>query len=55
MEIKKIIPIICMLSVAVMIIWGMVAKDWSQSWIAVVIGGIIIVCLSGWNKMKKNQ
>ena len=55
MDIKKIIPIICMLSVGVMVVWGLLANDWSKSWIAVVIGGIIVACLSVWNGMNKNK
>ncbi len=55
MDIKKIIPIICMLSVGVMVVWGLLANDWSKSWIAVVIGGIIVACLSVWNGMSKNK
>ena len=31
MDIKKIIPIICMLSVGVMVVWGLLANDWSKS------------------------
>ena len=55
MDIKKTIPIICMLSVGVMVIWGMLADDWSKSWIAVFIGGIIVACLSVWNGMNKKK
>lgn len=55
MGIKKIIPIICMLSVGVMVVWGMLANDWSKSWIAVVIGGIIVACLSVWNGTNKKK
>ena len=55
MDIKKTIPIICMLSVGVMVVWGFLANDWSKSWIAVVIGGIIVACLSVWNGMNKKK
>ena len=53
MDLKKLIPVISILSVAVMIIWGMVANDWSKSWIAVFVGGIIITCLSIWKGKEK--
>lgn len=46
MDTKKLIPIISIISVAVMIIWGTVAKDWSKSWLAVFVGGIIITVIS---------
>ena len=41
MDYKKLTAIIPMISVVVMLVWGLVAKDWSQCWIAVVIGGVI--------------
>jgi uncharacterized BrkB/YihY/UPF0761 family membrane protein len=53
MDVKKLIPIICILSVAVMVVWGVIANDWSKSWIAVFVGGIIVTCLSIWGKSKK--
>ena len=53
MDLKKLIPIVCMLSVGVMVVWGLLAKDWSKSWIAVFIGGIIVVILSVLSKQKK--
>ena len=51
MDIKKLIPIICMLSVGVMVVLGLIANDWSKSWIAVLVGGIIVACLSGTNRI----
>lgn len=50
MDMKKLIPVISIVSVAVMIVWGLLANDWSKSWIAVFIGGIIITILSIINK-----
>lgn len=55
MDIKKLIPIISILSVGVMVVWGLIAKDWSKSWIAVMVGGIIIACLSVWNGSNKKK
>ncbi|MBQ6399419.1 MAG: hypothetical protein IJI21_04790 [Clostridia bacterium] len=50
MDNKKLIPAISMISVGAMVVWGLLANDWSKSWIAVVIGGIIIAVLSVVNK-----
>ena len=41
MDYKKLSTIIPMLSVAVMIAWGVLGNDWGRSWIAVAIGGIL--------------
>ena len=32
MDTKKLIPIISMVSVLVMFLWGYLANDWSKSW-----------------------
>jgi hypothetical protein len=50
MDNKKLIPVISMVSVGVMVIWGTLANDWSKSWIAVMAGGIAIAALSIINK-----
>ena len=50
MDNKKLIPVISIVSVGVMVIWGLLAKDWSKSWIAVMVGGIAIAVLSILNK-----
>ena len=41
-QIKKIIGIV---SVIVMLLWGFLGNGWSRSWLAVVIGGLIIAIL----------
>ncbi|MBR5110273.1 MAG: hypothetical protein IK099_08760 [Clostridia bacterium] len=41
MDYKKLSMIIPMVSVAVMIAWGVLGNDWGRSWIAVAIGGIL--------------
>ena len=46
MDIKKWIPVIAIVSVGVMVVWGVLAKDWSRSWLAVFIGGIAITALN---------
>ena len=52
MDLKKLNKIIPIVSVAVMVIWGTLAKDWSKSWLAVFAGGIIIAAISIFNKDK---
>ena len=41
MDLKKLTAIIPMVSVLVMVIWGMLANDWSKSWITVMVGGVL--------------
>ena len=41
MDYKKLTAIIPILSVCVMLVWGLIANDWSKCWIAVVIGGVL--------------
>ena len=46
MDIKKLIPIISIVSVVVMMLWGFIGNDWGHSWLAVFVGGCIIAILS---------
>ena len=46
MNLKKLNTIIPIVSVAVMIIWGTLANDWSKSWLAVFVGGILMTVLN---------
>lgn len=46
MDLKKLNTIIPIISVAVMIIWGTLAKDYSHSWLAVFVGGIIMAVIN---------
>ena len=55
MDTKKLIPIISMVSVLVMFLWGYLANDWSKSWLAVFAGGIIIAAISIFNKDKDGK
>ena len=50
MDIKKLIPIICIVSVLVMVIWGTLAKTYQHSWLAVFAGGCVVAILSILNK-----
>ncbi len=42
MDLKKLNVIIPIVSVGVMIVWSTVTNDWSKSWLAVFVGGIIM-------------
>ena len=58
MDTKKLIPIIAMVSVLIMFLWGYLVPDgWSKSWLAVFAGGIIITAISIMNndKGKKDE
>ena len=50
MDKQKLIPVISIISVGVMAVWGFLANDWSKSWIAVFVGGIVIAVLSVLNR-----
>ena len=53
---KLLIPIIAMVSVAVMVVWGFLGNAWNISWIAVFIGGclmaILAIVMGAMNKKK---
>lgn len=53
MNIKLLNIIIPMVSVGVMIVWGTIAKDWSKSWLAVFVGGILMAILNVIDRNKK--
>ena len=54
MNLKMWIPIVAIVSVAVMVIWGFVANSWQYCWLSVFVGGIIMAILSIVNaNMKK--
>ena len=46
MDIKKLIPIISIVSVLVMFVWSYAAHSWEHSWLAVFAGGLVITVLS---------
>lgn len=46
MDLKKLNVIIPIVSVGVMVVWSTVAKDWSKSWLAVFVGGILMTVLN---------
>lgn len=54
MNLKMWIPIVAIVSVAVMVIWGFVANSWQYCWLSVFVGGIVMAILSIVNaNMKK--
>lgn len=46
MDLKKLNAIIPIVSVGVMVVWGTVTNDWSKSWLAVFVGGILMTVLN---------
>ena len=55
MNTKKLIPIISMVSVLVMFVWGYLAGSFAHSWLAVFAGGIVIAALSILGKGKQAE
>jgi len=55
MDTKKLIPIISIVSVLIMFVWGYLAGSFEHSWLAVFAGGIAIAVLSIVNKNKKQD
>ena len=46
MNLKILIPIIAIVSVGVMIVWGTLAGSYQYSWLACFVGGIAIAVVS---------
>lgn len=46
MKLKVLIPIIAIVSVGVMIVWGTLAGSYQHSWLACFVGGIAIAIVS---------
>lgn len=46
MNLKVLIPIIAIVSVGVMIVWGTLAGSYQYSWLACFVGGITIAVVS---------
>ena len=55
MKQKFLIPIIAIISVAAMVVWGTIANSYQYSWLAVFVGGIAIVIVSILNKSKNDK
>lgn len=46
MDLKKIIPVICILSGVAMVVWGTLEGTYAHSWLSVFVGGALIAVLS---------
>lgn len=55
MKLKVWIPIIAIVSVGAMVIWGTIAGSYQHSWLAVFAGGIAIAVVSILNKSKNDK
>lgn len=55
MNAKKLIPVICMISVLVMLVWGYLAHSFKHSWLAVFAGGIIVAAISILSRDKEDK
>ena len=55
MNSKMLIPIIAIISVAAMVVWGTIANSYQYSWLAVFAGGIAIVIVSFLTKSKNGK
>lgn len=55
MKPKYLIPIIAIISVGIMVVWGILAKSFQYSWLAVFAGGIVIAVVSIINKSKNDK
>ena len=45
-NLKILIPIIAIISVAVMLIWGFISGSWQYCWLSVFVGGCLIAIVS---------
>ncbi|MEE0957357.1 MAG: hypothetical protein UH734_04635 [Ruminococcus sp.] len=46
MKLKYLIPIIAIISVGIMVVWGTLAGSYQHSWLACFVGGIAIAVVS---------
>ena len=53
MDLKKLNVIIPIVSVGVMVVWSTVTNDWSKSWLAVFVGGILMTVLNIMGKKER--
>jgi hypothetical protein len=55
MDMRKMIPVIAMIGVLVMFIWGYLEGTFAHSWLAVMAAGIVIVAVSIIGKGKQGS
>jgi len=54
MDLRKMIPVIAMIGVFVMLVWGYF-DSFQYSWLAVVAAGIVIVAISIYEKDRQGK
>jgi len=54
MDLRKMIPVIAMIGVFVMLVWGYF-DSFQYSWLAVVVAGIVIVAISIYEKDRQGK
>ena len=55
MSLKMFIPIIAIVSVAIMIVWGTLTQNWSYCWLAPFIGGCAMAIISIIEESRKKE
>lgn len=55
MKLKYLIPVIAIISIGIMVVWGILANSYQHSWLAAFAGGIAIVVVSIINKSKNDK
>ena len=55
MDKRKLIPVVAMIGVVAMLIWGFIEGTFAHSWIAIMIAGIVIVAISIIEKDKERS
>ena len=55
MKLKYLIPVIAIISIGIMVVWGTLANSYQHSWLAVFAGGIAIVIVSILIKSKEDK
>lgn len=55
MDYKKLSTIIYMVSGVTMVVWGVLANDWSKCWLAVVVGGVLGTIVGMLGKTEKKE
>lgn len=54
MDMRKMIPVVAMIGVLVMLIWGYL-DSFKYSWLAIMVAGIVIVAISIYEKDRQDK